>query len=183
MHVWYLLKTKHILCNKHVSIYSLESYNSPGYSSSTSPSPVSPAPSDDARQVVRSKDRTIRKRRSESSLESAFVEMVKVYKKRCDERNQVVKRDPEDAFFESCSLRVKKLPTAVRGLIQVQISEILYHAETQAALEAQTNLQPSNQDVQQPSFQTQQKALSPVPQQSSTLDAADMAIDSTCVYE
>ena len=44
------------------------------------------------------------------------------------EREQAQK-SPEDAFFESCALRVKQLPSHIRSIIQVQVQQLLYNAE------------------------------------------------------
>lgn len=45
----------------------------------------------------------------------------------------------EDLFFESCSLRMKKLTAASKSLLQLQISQLFYNAEIQ---QLQPNLQP-----------------------------------------
>ena len=44
------------------------------------------------------------------------------------EREQAQK-SPEDAFFESCALRVKQLPSQIRSIVQVQVQQLLYNAE------------------------------------------------------
>lgn len=44
-------------------------------------------------------------------------------------QREVAQKTPEDAFFESCAMRVKCLPPTVRSIIQMQVQQLLYNAE------------------------------------------------------
>ena len=57
-------------------------------------------------------------------LDEAMLSALQSHAKRREQQ-----RDEEDAFMDSCALRLKKLPTSMKGLVQLKFSEILYKAE------------------------------------------------------
>jgi len=66
-----------------------------------------------------------------SELETSFLELAKAQSSRLNSRdNEQPTRDATDAFFESCSLRAKQLPKYKQSWLQLQVSMLLYAAET-----------------------------------------------------
>lgn len=62
-------------------------------------------------------------RMMEDSFEKAIINVYEQQKKATDERDEI------DSFFESCTLRVRKLTPQFRSFVQYQISQILFNAE------------------------------------------------------
>lgn len=66
-----------------------------------------------------------------STFESSFLELAQAQSLRLDRKQE---RHPLDAFFESCALRAKQLSREKQSWLQLQISMIMYNAESNAIM-------------------------------------------------
>ena len=77
------------------------------------------------------------------------------------------KRSADDAFFESCALRMQKIPPKLRAYLQLQISQLFLNAENYSDPQLpQLPITPLPITHQQPVGQYRQHNLAPVPQHS-----------------
>jgi len=58
------------------------------------------------------------------------------------EERKAAERDPVDVFFEFCALRVKKLPSRTRSIVEMQIQQVLFNAENPASRQKIMDLPP-----------------------------------------
>ena len=86
-----------------------------------------------SRSPTQSRRAKKKKRTTEAmpEFETSFLELAKAQASRLNSRDdKQPTRDATDAFFESCSLRVKQIPKYKQSWLQMQVSMLLYAAET-----------------------------------------------------
>lgn len=85
---------------------------------------------------------------AETELSGSLNDFIIEHKKNSDDFRKQLQRPPvqktvEECFFDTCVLRMQKLPEATRSLLQLQISQIFFNAEN-------PNLTPVSLTNQQP---------------------------------
>ncbi|KAL5014359.1 hypothetical protein ScPMuIL_008629 [Solemya velum] len=70
------------------------------------------------------------KKRRGDDIVSLSADVMKAHS-RNTQFQEKTEKTAEDLFFESCALRMKKLPAATKSLLQLQISQLFYNAEIQ----------------------------------------------------
>ena len=90
-------------------------------------------------QVGRPSSRVAKK--NNNPIESALTDLIKIH---MENRQEAQDRTAEDAFFESCSIRMRNLPPQSRSYLQLQISQLFFNAENPQLPPVQVTPKPPN---------------------------------------
>ena len=114
-----------------------------------------------------------RKRQDTNDMEEALTALIKQTTQSRDDLDKQLQechpKTAEDVFFESCALRIKKLPPSVRSFLQLQISQLFINAENPQLQIPITPLPATQQQPQQQQHDDSQVQLgcnTPAPTQN-----------------
>ena len=79
------------------------------------------------------KSKVKRRSRDVDPLDAEIVQLIRKRKQDREELMGMSKMGANELFFQSCAIRANKLPPAKQALVQMQVSQILYQADREAA--------------------------------------------------